>query len=84
MNSHKDSDKKTIRTQLLSNLSLFSKVVEQTLLSDEDGWPLENLDVRLLLAETDDEVLEIAMERRLLLNNRMGRVVENMEFLSNL
>lgn len=84
MTSHKDRNKKTIRAQLLSSLYLFSKLVEQKLFSEEDGWPLENLDVQLLLAEDDDKILEIAMERRLLLTNRLNIVVDNMDFLSGL
>ncbi len=73
-----------MNNKVLNDLSLFSQVVCQSLLAESDGWPLESLDVRLLLAETDDEILEIAMERRLLLNHRLNRVVDNMLFLSNL
>lgn len=77
-----EEQRKTMNNRVLSDLNLFSQVVGQSLLAEEDGWPLENLDVRLLLAETDEEILEIAMERRLLLNHRLNRVVDNMVFLS--
>lgn len=74
---------KTMSVRIMNDLSLFAKVVCQHLLSEADGWPLESLDVRLLLAETDDEILEIAMERRLLLNHRLNRVIDNMVYLSD-
>lgn len=79
-----ESKRKTMNNRVLNDLSLFSQVVGQSLLSESDGWPLENLDVRLLLAETDEAILEIAMERRLLLNHRLNRVVDNMTYLSEL
>lgn len=79
-----EGKRKTMNDRVLNDLSLFSQVVVQSLLSEADGWPLENLDIRLLLAETDDEILEIAMERRLLLNHRLNCVVDNMTYLSEL
>ena len=74
-------DKAAMSETVLNDLKLFAGVVGQHLLSEDDGWPLESLDVRLLLAQTDDDVLEVAMERRLLLNHRLERVVENMAAL---
>lgn len=74
---------KIMSDRVMKDLGLFAKVVSQSLLSDYDGYPLENLDVRLLLAESDSDVLDVAMERRLLLNHRLNRVVENMVYLNH-
>ncbi len=77
------SEQNKVMSEVMKDLGLFAKVVSQSLLSDDDGYPLENLDVRLLLAESDSDVLDVAMERRLLLNHRLNRVVENMVYLNH-
>lgn len=56
------SEQNKVMSEVMKDLGLFAKVVSQSLLSDDDGYPLENLDVRLLLAESDSDVLDVAMD----------------------